>query len=208
VDGGALHFHPLDELTTLDVEEVLATIEPLVTRRLRRRGLTGDTEDATGGWADDAPVFAELAAASIDGRAALGARRGARPARIGRLPTWNLTSAAPVRVYRFGPMPSSSQRLLSMLRTLKVTCWPSGVRVIRSDGLRIAAGSWLGWSVAIIRSGPPATGREKSTPPRLASLAQYNSVPLREKPQTLACRAKSRSVFPSGDTRRQPAWAL
>jgi hypothetical protein len=39
--GGELGFHPLDELTTLDVEEVLATIEPLVARRLRRRGLAG-----------------------------------------------------------------------------------------------------------------------------------------------------------------------
>jgi len=63
--GGALTFHPLDELTTLDVEEVLATIEPLVARRLRRRGLAGDADDAMTGWADDAPAFAELAAASI-----------------------------------------------------------------------------------------------------------------------------------------------
>jgi hypothetical protein len=88
VDGGALGFHPLDELTTLDVEEVLATIAPLVARRLRRRGLAGDADDAIDGWADDAPVFAELVAASIDGRAALGAGRGARPARIGTPPSW------------------------------------------------------------------------------------------------------------------------
>jgi hypothetical protein len=86
--GGALRFHALDELTTLDVEEVLASIEALVARRLRRRGLVGEADDAANGWADDAPVFAELAAASIDGRTALGAGRGARPTRVGRLPTW------------------------------------------------------------------------------------------------------------------------
>lgn len=33
-------------------------------------------------------MFAELVAASIDGRAALGAGRGARPARIGTPPSW------------------------------------------------------------------------------------------------------------------------
>ena len=87
-DGRALSFHPLPELTTLDVEEVLATIEPLVARRLRCRGLAQDGDEATNGWADAAPVFAELAAASIDGRAALGPGRGARPARFGTLPTW------------------------------------------------------------------------------------------------------------------------
>jgi hypothetical protein len=68
VGGDALRFHALDELTALDVEEVLATVEALVSRRLRRRGLAGDADDATSGWADEAPVFAELAAASIEGR--------------------------------------------------------------------------------------------------------------------------------------------
>jgi hypothetical protein len=87
VDSGALGFHALEDVTTLDVEEVLATIEPLVARRLRRRGLAGD-DDATNGWAEEAPVFADLAAASIEGKAALGPGRGARPARFGALPTW------------------------------------------------------------------------------------------------------------------------
>jgi len=86
--SGALTFHALDDLTTLDVEEVLATIEPLVEHRLRRRGLAGDAHDAMPGWVDEAPVFAELAAASIEGMAALGAGRGARPTRIGTLPSW------------------------------------------------------------------------------------------------------------------------
>jgi hypothetical protein len=86
--GGALGFQALNELTTLDGEEVLATIQALVARRLRRRGLVGDADDAAGGWADQAPVFAELAAASIEGKAVLGAGRGARSPRIGRLPAW------------------------------------------------------------------------------------------------------------------------
>jgi hypothetical protein len=85
---GELRFHALDELTTLDVEEVLATIEALVARRLHRRGLTGDGDDAMTAWGDEAPVFAELAAASIEGRAALRSCRGARRARLGTLPTW------------------------------------------------------------------------------------------------------------------------
>jgi hypothetical protein len=63
--------------STLDVEEVLATIEPLVARRLRLRGLAGDDE-ATNGWTGEASVFAELAAASVDGRAARGLCRGGR----------------------------------------------------------------------------------------------------------------------------------
>ena len=87
--GGDLGFHSLDDLTTLDVDEVLATIEPLVARRLRHRGLAGEADDATGGWADDAPVFAELAAASIEGKTALGPRRGARSARFGTPPKWS-----------------------------------------------------------------------------------------------------------------------
>jgi hypothetical protein len=88
VAEGALRFRALDALTTLDVEEVLATIEPLVARRLRSRGLAADADDATREWADDAPLFAELAAASIAGRTALGVGRGARSTRVGRLPSW------------------------------------------------------------------------------------------------------------------------
>jgi hypothetical protein len=83
---GRLHFHPLARLTTLDVEEVLATIDPLVLRRLERRGLAGG--DETGGasdvWADEAPILSGLAAASIQGAPAL----AAPPARFGMAPPW------------------------------------------------------------------------------------------------------------------------
>jgi hypothetical protein len=38
-DGtGALRFHATPDLTTLDVAEVLATVEPLIARRLQRLG--------------------------------------------------------------------------------------------------------------------------------------------------------------------------
>jgi hypothetical protein len=84
-DAGTLAFHPIGRLTLLDVEEVLATVEPLVGRRLWQRGLAGDDGDveSTDGWADEAPVLAGLAAASVEGVAAVGPRRGVGPVRLG-----------------------------------------------------------------------------------------------------------------------------
>jgi hypothetical protein len=85
-DGaGVLRFHPTPRVTTLDVAEVLATVEPLIARRLQRRGLgQGDAEvDAPAAWADEAPVLAGLAVASVQGTVALGPRRGARLRRLG-----------------------------------------------------------------------------------------------------------------------------
>jgi Putative transposase len=72
-------------LTTLDVREVLATVEPLVARHLASRGLVADeVDDGTlDPWVDEAPVLAGLAAASVQGRLGLGARPGARPGRLG-----------------------------------------------------------------------------------------------------------------------------
>lgn len=84
-DGGTLAFHQVGRLTTLEVEEVLATVERLIARRLRRRGLAADEEETgeTDAWADEAPVLAGLAAASVQGIVGLGPRRGARPDRLG-----------------------------------------------------------------------------------------------------------------------------
>jgi hypothetical protein len=84
-DGaGALYFHPTPHLTTLDVAEVLATVEPLLTRRLERLGRGGgDDGGAVDAWADEAPVLAGLAAASVQGIAAMGPRRGSRLRRLG-----------------------------------------------------------------------------------------------------------------------------
>ena len=86
--AGALNFHPASRLTTLDVAEVLATVEPRIKRLLGRRGLgDGDNDgSASDAWADDAPVLAGLAAASVQGTVALGPHRGARLRRLGDPP--------------------------------------------------------------------------------------------------------------------------
>ena len=88
-DGsGVVGFHPGPRLTALDVAEVLATVEPRIKRLLDRRGL-GDGDDEGGvsdAWADDAPVLAGPAAASVQGTVALGPHRGARLRRLGDPP--------------------------------------------------------------------------------------------------------------------------
>jgi hypothetical protein len=85
-DGaGGLVFHPTRPLSALDVEEVLATVEPRITRLLDRRGLGANADEggAADAWAEDAPVLAGLAAASVQGSVALGPHRGARLRRLG-----------------------------------------------------------------------------------------------------------------------------
>jgi len=82
---GAVGFHPTPSLSALDVAEVLATVEPRIARLLDRRGI-GDGDDSAGesdGWTDEAPVLAGLAAASVQGRVALGRQRGAHIRRLG-----------------------------------------------------------------------------------------------------------------------------
>jgi hypothetical protein len=82
-DGtGALRFHATPDLTTLDVAEVLATVEPLIARQLQRRGRGEGEVDAPDAWVEEAPVLAGLAAASVQGTIALGPRRGARLRRL------------------------------------------------------------------------------------------------------------------------------
>ena len=86
--AGDLAFHSRPLLTALDVAEVLATVEPGITRVLERRGL-GDRDEKGGApdeWADEAPVLAGFAAASVGGTVALGRPRGARLARLGEAP--------------------------------------------------------------------------------------------------------------------------
>jgi hypothetical protein len=67
------------------VAEVLATIVPRVRRLLERRGM-GEGDEGAGvpdGWAEDAPVLAGIAAASVQGTFALGSRAGRRVRRCG-----------------------------------------------------------------------------------------------------------------------------
>jgi len=82
---GALAFHAIPRLTALDVAEVLATVEPRIARLLDRRGLGASDAGAgeTDPWADEAPVLAGLASASVQGTIALGRPRGARVRRAG-----------------------------------------------------------------------------------------------------------------------------
>ena len=78
-DGDDLRFRRLESLDTLDVADVLATIIPGVRRLLSRRGLGDEGVDTDGTrdlWADAEPVLAGVAAASVQGRVALGPRAG------------------------------------------------------------------------------------------------------------------------------------
>ncbi len=86
--AGVIGFHPLARLTGLDVAEVLATVEPRMRRLLARRGL-GDRDDEGGApdaWAEEAPVLAGLAAASVQRTVALGRQWDARIRRLGDPP--------------------------------------------------------------------------------------------------------------------------
>jgi len=87
-DGGIVRFHPVRRLTRDDVAEVVALVARRVTRLVERRGLAGRAEDgeASDPWSDEAPVLAAVAAASVEGRVALGPRAGARVRRCGDPP--------------------------------------------------------------------------------------------------------------------------
>ena len=78
---GATRFHLTRRLAPIDVDDVLATVEALVARRLRRAGLDSASEDSESldRWADETPVLAELAATSVVGGGLVGA-----PQRVGR----------------------------------------------------------------------------------------------------------------------------
>ena len=77
---GVVVFHPTPRLTALDVAEVLAAVEPRVKRLLDR----DNDVSAPDAWAEEAPVMAGIAAASVHGTVALGRRRGARARPLSR----------------------------------------------------------------------------------------------------------------------------
>ena len=83
--GEGVAFVPGPPLADLDVAEVLATVVPRVGRRLARSGL-GDGDDGAStpdAWAEEAPILAGIAAASVRGTLAMGPRAGARARRCG-----------------------------------------------------------------------------------------------------------------------------
>ena len=77
---------PVGRLTREEVAEVVTVVARRVACLLERRGLAGDADsgEAPDVWSAEAPVLA--AAASVDGRAALGPRAGARIRRCGDPP--------------------------------------------------------------------------------------------------------------------------
>jgi hypothetical protein len=85
-DGDGVHFHPSLSLDAADVDEILATVGAYLRPVLARHGAaTGeDTAEPLDPGAEQAPVWAGLAAASVQGRVALGARAGARARRQGQ----------------------------------------------------------------------------------------------------------------------------
>ena len=86
--GGRLVFHPTGRLTREDAAAVVAVAVRRIGRLLERRGVmaTPEEQGAADRWTEDAPVLAGLAAASVEGRVALGPRRGAGVARYGEPP--------------------------------------------------------------------------------------------------------------------------
>lgn len=76
-DADRVTFHPVGELTSLDVAETLQHAQVGIARLLAR----WPRDDA--GWSEDAPATGVLAAASVENTVALGERRGLRVARLG-----------------------------------------------------------------------------------------------------------------------------
>ena len=80
-----MRFSPGPSLAAADVEEILATVEAYLRPVLARHGAAEeDTADAIDPGAEQAPVWAGLAAASVQGRVALGVRADARLRRQGQ----------------------------------------------------------------------------------------------------------------------------
>jgi hypothetical protein len=87
--AGAVGFRPARRLTTLDVAEVLAAVEPGIRRVLDGGEVPdgdqgGHAEDGGGDpWADEAAALSGLAAASVQGLVAPGPHAGTRLRRLG-----------------------------------------------------------------------------------------------------------------------------
>jgi hypothetical protein len=86
LDEGILQFRPVRRLTREDVAAVVALIARRVERLVERRGLAGGAESSGPSdlWSEEAPVLAAAAAASVEGRVALGALGGGARAPVRR----------------------------------------------------------------------------------------------------------------------------
>ena len=69
-EGDGLRFHPCPWLDAGDVADVVATVEAYLHRLLGTEAEEA-SDQSSEGWADEAPVLAGLAAASVQGRAAV-----------------------------------------------------------------------------------------------------------------------------------------
>ena len=130
-DDDDVRFHPSPSLEAADVDEVLATVEAYVQRLLAWRS-SDDGGNSLDEWADEAPVLAGLAAASVQGRVALGARAGARVRRRGQTP------AAVTYWYRDHRTQSIQHETLPVLRfigRMVQHILPKGFQRIRYYGL-------------------------------------------------------------------------
>jgi predicted polyphosphate/ATP-dependent NAD kinase len=88
-DGArVLRFHRTQRLTREDVGAVVATVARRIEVLLERRGLAGGDGGGSDAdwWAEEAPVLAGIAAASVQGLVAIGPRAGARVRRCGDPP--------------------------------------------------------------------------------------------------------------------------
>jgi hypothetical protein len=88
-DGsGGLRFHPFAPPSDTEMDDLLGIVERRLRRLLARRGAMEDAEgeSAPDPWVAEAPVLAGIAAASVQGRVALGPRAGAEVRRCGASP--------------------------------------------------------------------------------------------------------------------------
>jgi hypothetical protein len=84
-DGGTLRFHEAAPPTDEEMDRLLGAIDRRLHRLLARRGVLDELGEANAAdsWREEAPVLAGIAAASVQGRRALGERAGAAAIRYG-----------------------------------------------------------------------------------------------------------------------------
>jgi len=87
-DGrGTVRFHAAAPRPDEEMDRLIAAIERRIQRLLARRVFTDpEVGDAADAWREQEPVLAGIAAASAQGRRALGERAGAQVVRCGTMP--------------------------------------------------------------------------------------------------------------------------